>query len=130
MWISSGPFGIKQGRVGTGGVTAGALCVVSSNTIVVATEAVGAATVYGIAAETAAEGVDANFYEINGVTIGARKTANSTLTGADLTKTFDIASGAITIDTTDTTGGPLVCTGYDNTQDLIFGKILESLIYA
>lgn len=131
MWISSGPMETIKGRVGTGGVTAGALCIVSSNTIVVATEAVTAGTVYGIAAETAAEGVDATFYKIkSGTIIGARKTAASTLTGADVTKTYDIASGAITIDTTDTTGGPFVCTGYDNTTDTIYGNLLETMFYA
>lgn len=131
MWISSGPVSVIKGRVGTGGVTAGALCVVSSNTIVIAAEAVTAATVYGIAAETAIEGADANFYKItSGTTLGARKTAASVLTGADVTKTFDIASGAITIDTTDVTAGPFVCTEYDNATDTIYGNLLETMFYA
>lgn len=130
MWISSGPFRTKKGRVGSGGVTAGALCVVSSNTIVIASEAVTAATVYGIAAETAIEGADATFYDItSGTTLGARKTVG-TLTGADVSKAFDIDSGAISIDTTDTTGGVFVCTEYDNATNTIYGRLLETMFYA
>lgn len=109
-------------KVGTGGVTAGCLCVITGSalgiTVVKAAAALSAGTLLGIATETVTAG---NYAEIEvvgnhiltGSVTGSSKTS---LVETDKLTTFDI-SDENTINLDDTTGGSFVYVGnYDSTQ--------------
>ena len=112
--------------VGTGGVTAGVLCALSSNTAVIAGGNAADDTIIGIAMETAAAAATAKIMEVTGDSVieapytGSSKTS---VTAADISKIYDVASGGLEIDLDDTTTGIFVCTGYNNDNGVIYGRI-------
>lgn len=112
------PSNVVKLPAGTGGVTIGDLVVVSANTVIKATDAP-SAVVMGIALETALVTVLAAI-ETFGRIITAKYTgvSKTSVTDADLLKTFDLSTEAI-VDLDDTTGGPCLCVGYNNTKSTI-----------
>lgn len=118
---------VKKLIVGTGGVTKGCLCVVSSNTVVKAAAAPSAATVVGIALETASASATAAIEFPANRIIRAKYTGSSktSLADADLTKVFDL-SDENTVNLDDTTGGCCFCVGYDNTNSTIDFMLTEA----
>jgi len=122
MWLrEAGKSTVIRGTVGSGGVSKGDLCVISSNTFIKITDAPTNYAVVGIALEDAIA-TDVIGFELvsNAPIITAKYTGSSktSLTDADITKVFDI-SDAQTIDLDDTSGGTALCVDYDNDLDLI-----------
>ena len=106
--------------VGTGGVTKGHLCVLSSNTVVLAAAAATDATVLGIAAETAVQGALASI-ELCGDRI-IRSEYAGTASNLATCKEFDLTDSN-TVNINDTTGGIFLCVGYNTTNTTIDGII-------
>lgn len=108
--------------VGTGGVTKGDLCVISGNTVVKAAAAPTAATVIGIALETAVATALAAIEIAGGRVITApyAGTASNLATN----KVFDLTdSTKVNID--DVTGGVCFCVGY-NTEKTTLDFVLTA----
>ena len=99
--------------VGTGGVTKGGLCVITSDTVVKAATAPTAATVIGIALETAIEGALASIEIAGGRVITApyAGTASNLATN----KVFDLTDST-TVNIDDVTGGCCFCVGYNTAK--------------
>lgn len=122
MFISDGgPSTVIKGTVGTGDVAKGDLCALSSNTFVKAAANPTDATIVALALETASATEVALFELIAPVKIVSAKytgSSKTSLTDADISKTFDLADSQ-TVNLDDTSGGPCLCVGYDNDLDLI-----------
>ncbi len=128
MWISSGPSRIIKRTVGTGGLAAGSLAVMSSDTAIKAAAATTDATIIGVSVAAYAATKVGELYEITSDTILGAKYTGSTktsLTDADLGKAFDLSSDVL-VNLDDVTGGCCVCEGYDNANKTIFFKILKT----
>lgn len=126
MWISSGPYTTVKRTVGTGGTVRGSLCAMSSDTAVKAAANPTDGTIFGIATDTYAATDVGIFYKITSDTqIAAKYTGSSktSLTDADLGKSYDLSSDLI-VNLDDTSGGPFICDGYDNDNDIIYGHIV------
>lgn len=96
--------------VGTGGVTKGDLCVVSSNTVVKAAASGSAATFIGIALETALEGALAAIDVAGGRVITAEYAG--TASNLATCKVYDLTD-ANTVNIDDVGGGCCFCVGYN-----------------
>lgn len=128
MWISSGPTRTIKRTIGTGGLAAGSLAVMSSDTAVKAAAAASDATIVGVSPAAYSAAAVKELYEITSQTILGAKYTGSTktsLTDADLGKVFDLSSDLL-VNLDDTTGGCCVCEGYDNANKTIYFKILNT----
>jgi hypothetical protein len=127
MYLRDGkPSTVIKGTVGSGGVTKGDLCVLSSNTFVKAAANPTDATVVAIALETALITEVALFELITPVRIISSKytgSSKTSLTDADISKTFDLTD-AQTVNLDDTSGSFCFCVDYDNDLDLIHFVVL------
>jgi len=125
----------KPGRMlkfvaGTGGGVAGAVAILSSVTAVLGGDGtVGAATCLGIFTETVAENAVAVIESVKGRQVTAPFTGAVTFTDADLGKVYDLDTGGLVIDATDTTGGFAVLQGYDNTAKTVTFIVPDALTY-
>lgn len=122
MEVRDGSFApVIRGTVGSGNVTRGDMCVLSSNTFVRIANGASVLTVVAIAMESAVAAAVAKFQLVsNQPIIRARYTgvSKTSLTDADISKVYDISTSAI-IDLDDTSGGFAFCVGYDNDLDTI-----------
>lgn len=131
MYVSdSKPGRMLKFVAGTGGSVAGALMILSSTTAVLGGDGtVGAATCLGIAYNTAAEGAVVNIESIKGRQVTAPFTGSVTFTDADLGKVYDLDTGGLIIDATDTTGGFACLQAYDNTAKTVTFVVPDALVY-
>lgn len=122
---------VQKFIAGSGGVTAGDLVVISSGKVVKAAAAVTAATIVGIAIDTAAENGYAKVQLLQSDSVISAPYAGSSKTSladTDFGTVFDLTdSTKVNLD--DTTGGCALCVGYDNTPGRIFFKIPKSFLY-
>jgi len=128
MWIVSGPVKTIKRTIGTGGLAAGSIVVMSSATAVKGAAAPTDATICGISTDTYVATDVGVLYGITSETvIGAKYTGSSktSLTDADLGKVFDLSSDVL-VNLDDTTGGCCVCEGYDNDNKYIYFKVLAT----
>lgn len=118
----AGKSRIIKGTVGTGGVTKGDMCVLSSNTFIRITDAPSGYIVVAIATKSAVDTAVGEFELVSDAPICTAKFytggSKKTLTDADISKVFDVYDSQ-TIDLDDTTGGCFFCVGYDNDLALI-----------
>lgn len=117
MYITNGEKKVVPYIVGTGGVTAGCLAVISSTTAVKGAAAVTDATLLGIACDDY-DATELGLFEVIGecTEVTAKFTAagtKKTFTNADIGKVYDF-SDENTINPDDTTGGSAMLIGYDN----------------
>jgi hypothetical protein len=115
---------------GTNGVTAGDLVVISSGTVIKATDPVTADTLVGIALATAAADalVSVALAQDNILEAPYTGSSKTSLADTDIGTVFDL-SDATTIDLDDTTGGCALCVGYDNDRDIIKFIVPSSFRY-
>lgn len=122
MWLKQAHKStVIKGTVGSGGVSKGSMCVLSSNTFIKITDAPGDYTVAGIALETADATEVIGFELVSDAPIITSKytgTSKTSLTDADISKAFDVYDH-LTVDLDDTSGGPFICVGYDNDNSTI-----------
>lgn len=107
-------------KVGTGGVSKGDLCVLSSATVVRAAAAASDATVVGIALADAVDTAMGTFELVTDRIIRAEYAGTASNLGTN--KEFDLTD-ANTVNINDTTGGIFYCVGYDTTKGTIDGII-------
>lgn len=134
------PINTQLMLVGTGGVTADGLVVVSSGKAVKAAQPISAATLVGIARETVASGsyVQVDLIENHLIEATFTGSSKSSLADTDLATVFDV-TGDLNINLDDTTGGTFVVGGngiaatagtwYDNTNLLVRGKFTAASRY-
>lgn len=116
--------------VGTGGIVAGDLAVVSSATAVKAAAAASDATVLGIALADGSAGDTISFGLVAGKTVASGYTGSTktSVVAADTGKVFDLTDEN-TVNLDDTTVGICVCTGYNNTTKEIKFMIPRAKLY-
>ena len=122
--------------VGTGGVLAGQLAMVSSNTAIDATEGQTTAVLIGVAQADYDAGVVGYFSDIRGALVELpiyQGGATDTFAAADIGKAFDIyvdgTTGEMYIDPNDTTGAMAVVYSYNNDKQTAIVRFLSALIY-
>lgn len=123
-------------KVGTGGVKAGQLAMVSSDTAVIATEGQSTAVLLGIACEDYDADEVGCFYNIRGADLEFdvyQGGATDTFTDANIGADFDIYHAGTTnpyyIDPNDTTGGMFTLKSYDNDRATAVLRVISALCY-
>lgn len=121
--------------VGTGGILKGQLGMVSSSTVIDATEGVSTAIIVGIAVDDYDAGEVGYFDDIDGAIVELpiyQGGATDTFADSDIGKAFDIyvdTDGEMYLDPNDTTGAMFVLQSYDNTNLTCTAKIIKALLY-
>lgn len=130
MYKVSGKTNVLPFVVGAGGVTAGDLVVIAAGAVVAAAAAPTAATIVGIATNTAAQNATCYVDLIGDSVIRAPYTGavKLTIADADFGTAFDLST-ATTVNLDDVVGGPCVCVGYDNDAGTIEFIVPEALKY-
>ena len=102
--------------VGTGGITKGDMCVLSSGTVVKAAASCTAATILGLATETAVDTAMAKI-ELCGDRI-IRSEYAGTASNLATNKVYDFTD-ANTVNINDVSGGSCYCVGYDSARGTV-----------
>ena len=131
MNILNDKYEIANFIAGSGGTSNGSLVVISSGKVIKATDPVTAATLVGIALETAdADAVVPVAVLQDGAKLIAPYTGSlkTSLAATDLGTVFDLSTDLI-VDLDDTTGGCALCVGYDNNVETITFMVPKSFLY-
>lgn len=124
MWLREGhKCSIIKGTLG-GTVVKGDLLVLSSNTFIRTGDAP-SGTIIGIATEGGASSDVILIQLVTSEPILTAKYSGTSLTDADISKTYDFY-GYDSIDITDSTGGVAMCVDYDNDNKLIHFILIPS----
>lgn len=129
------PQKMLAGYVGTGGIAKGQLGMVSSNTIIDATEGQSTAVLFGVAADDYDAGEVGEFYPLLGCEFimpvyqgGATDSVTDSMVGGTAYDLY-VNTADHMLDLNDTTGGMFVIQRYDNSQQIAWVRVLPALVY-
>lgn len=122
-FLDSKPSTVVSLVAGTGGVTKGDLCVLSSGTVVKAAAAITTGTILGIALADAVDTAMATIELCGNRIIRAEYTGTASNLGTN--KIYDL-SDAHTVNIDDVTNGCFYCVDYDSSRGTVDGIIIEA----